>query len=337
MRGFGWVALGFVACGGGGGGAAGDDDDDDSGALACPDVDPATEWVSADAAQVLEMHGDASHLYWADGQDYGVHRVDKASGAVDDLYRPMGAATVLGVALDADFVYFVEGSITPPFRVKRVPKAGGAAESLAELDAFPWGFTVDDTAIYAAIGGAASGQELVVVSKGGGEPTVIADIGGSTFGLAVAEGRVWWTAFEPSAAVNLRSVAVSGGSVTVHGSTQCQGRVEVDGSDLWCTSLDTVERFSLPSGEGVVVLSGVGTRGFEHAVGFDGFVTAVGGLEAAGEVRRARRDGSDEEILSCAQNFPNAVVVDADAVWVGNGGSPSITDPTGGIRRIGLR
>jgi hypothetical protein len=334
-----WWLIGLAVGCAGGEGPSGDDDDGFGGdAENCPATDPAVDVVSADEAQVEDMVGDATHLYWADGLDYGVHRVEKATGVAEVLYVPRGIATVLDVALDDDFVYFHETSLGPPHRVMRIPKAGGDAEKLSDLDAIPWALAVDDAAVYSAVGPAFGGQELVAVAKGGGAPTVLGDIGGSTFGLAVADGRVWWTAIDDAFAVNLRSVPVTGGPVEVLGSTSCQSRLQVDGGDLWCVSLDTVERLDRASGEATVVLSGPygGTRGFEDAAGADGWVYAVGGVTAEGEVRRARRDGSDEELVSCAQNFPRAVVVDGTAIWVGNSGGPSVANATGGIRRIDL-
>jgi len=330
----GWVLF-AVGCAGGGPGGP-DDGGFGGDAETCPPTDPAVDFVPADEAQVDELTGDATHLYWADGNDYGLHRVTKADGATEVLYLPRGVGVVADVALDDDFVYFHETSLGPPHRLMRIPKSGGEAELLAELDGFPWGLAVDDTAAYSIVGGAFSGQELVAVSKGGGAPTVVADIGGSSFGVAIADGRAWWTAIDASAAVSWRSVPVAGGAVDVVTDTQCQSRLQVDGGDLWCVSLDTVERLDRATGTATVVLSGFGTRGFEAAAGADGWVWSVGGTTAEGEVRRARRDGSREELVSCRQNFPSAVVVDGDAVYVGNSGGPAIANGTGGITRIDL-
>lgn len=333
MRWWWWLAA-VVACGEGDegtdGGPAGFGGDADT----CPPTDPAEDVVPADQAQVEELVQDATHLYWADGEDYALHRVRKDGSGAEVLASPRGVGVIANVAVDGGFVWYGEGSLGP-WSVSRVPVGGGAPERLADGLGFMWALAAQDGVAYVAHGPASGGQVIDAVSGGGGS-TRLADVGGATFGLAIADGRLWWTAIDARAGVRLHSVALDGGPVDDGLETQCQGPLHPVGDDLWCTSLGTVERLPRGGGTAEVVLDGF-DRSFEDVAVADGWVYAIGAPTAEGLVLRARTSGADEELLSCAQNFPRSVLVDGDTVYVGNSGGPSVPETSGGITKIVLR
>jgi hypothetical protein len=167
-----------------------------------------------------------SHVYWT--VFYGNTVMRAAKDGSDVVTIASTGTGAFGIALDAQFVYWTEKSMTAP--IKKAPIDGGAAILLTQGSPVPSGIAVDaDRAYWTDIvgdklesaplaGGAATqhasgfaggngglvaldathvywtnGQAVLRVLKGGGAPEVFAANQTGALGIAVDAKAVYWT------------------------------------------------------------------------------------------------------------------------------------------------
>lgn len=190
--------------------------------------------VSIQLAVPTGLAVDATHVYFATigGVDGGVvgngiWRIAKNAfpGAPERLEG--SAIAPFSVAVDATHVYWstaVGLDMTGGFvrtlacvgnlrdDVRRVPKGGGAAETLASGERCSVALALDDSDVYYTTLATAATEEGQVrrVAKGGGDASTIAARQLGPLGLAVAEGALHWTtAVTPGAVRRCRLPACS--------------------------------------------------------------------------------------------------------------------------------
>jgi hypothetical protein len=98
----------------------------------------------ADSANALTL--DDSFVYWV--QLNKLMRAPLAGNAPPVLLAEVGSS-VYGLAVDASHVYFTDkaGGLGEG-AMRRVPKTGGAVETLARHQALPWGIATDERSVY---------------------------------------------------------------------------------------------------------------------------------------------------------------------------------------------
>lgn len=83
-------------------------------------------------------------MYFVDG-DTGVVASEKIDGTNDGITHSTGEAIPAGIALDTTHVYWVDrGSGL----IRRAPKGGGTAETLASGQSSPFAIAVNSRAVY---------------------------------------------------------------------------------------------------------------------------------------------------------------------------------------------
>jgi hypothetical protein len=89
--------------------------------------------------------GDTS-AYWVTG--YSVASVPLLGGTPTTLFSVTEGGPYLGIAVDATSVYWTSFSGAAGGAVLKVPRAGGAAVTIAPKQTNPWGIAVDATSVY---------------------------------------------------------------------------------------------------------------------------------------------------------------------------------------------
>lgn len=172
--------------------------------------------IASGSGTMWDLAQDETYLYLATTPS-GLLRVDKSGGTLESLSKDDSGVTCVGV--DASHVYY---SLATAGEVKRIPKNGGAAETLVTGMPDPDNLAVDDTYVYwiNESEDAPAGASLMRMAKSGGTPlslatgAIVAKAGyGRTTqdGLAVTSESVVWID-EGGGAVYL--VAKQGGSIT---------------------------------------------------------------------------------------------------------------------------
>ena len=95
-------------------------------------------------SDLLDFAIDDSRVYFVDG-DTGVVASEKIDGTNDGITHSTGEAIPAGIALDTTHVYWVDrGSGL----IRRAPKGGGTAETLASGQSSPFAIAVNSRAVY---------------------------------------------------------------------------------------------------------------------------------------------------------------------------------------------
>jgi hypothetical protein len=116
------------------------------------------------------------------------------------------------IALDDDFVYWLNQGASRPPSVMRVAKAGGEPRPLATEPRFPVSLAVDDHAVYWTASGSNAGEGAVMrVDKTGGTPVALATGLNWPGGLAQDGDSLYWR----DEFVGVKRVAKQGGPVSM--------------------------------------------------------------------------------------------------------------------------
>ena len=256
-----------------------------------------------------------------------------------------------GVAIDDTHVYFTcQGDGT----VKRVPKDGGAVETLASGLTYPRAIGVDDQEVFWGDGGRVHRAPLAGAA---GAPTDWAASSGEVDTLVVTESQVWWlsTSTGVVAHENKQPNIATVGSFFREGLPSPIGLAVDDGLVFWTTqgdgslwsqstaaladpvaliaddgagpariALDATTVFwvgqadgtirKVPRGGGDPTLLGSGASG-------GSFLTAAGthvyySNDDAGEVLTVPKTGGDAVVLARDLDTPLGIAADADGVYV---------------------
>jgi hypothetical protein len=145
------------------------------------------------------MAADAVTLYWVGHGTSGQHSVVSASvagGLVTTLVTmaPSSQSHSSRVALDANRVYWT--TTWSGGDVMAVPRAGGAAPTLASGQYYPSAIATDGVNVYWTTGldgrGAGNG-DVIRMPAAGGTPTTLASEPGQLFDIAVDATSVYWS------------------------------------------------------------------------------------------------------------------------------------------------
>ena len=187
-----------------------------------------SHWVEGMASPVHTVK-DGADLFWNNNGDSTVRRLGDGGG--ESIILAEGQTTCLGLAIDAERVYWVAwGPTTDEGWVRMVPKGGGTPVDLASAQVKPDTLHLDSagmlyfrsgnkTAItkVPATGGAPSmvvsgsstlegivsdatrviygdqtGGAIVAVDKAGGEPTILVPNQLEPFALTISDGYLYW-------------------------------------------------------------------------------------------------------------------------------------------------
>jgi hypothetical protein len=203
-------------------------------ALATGLADPAGIAVSGD------------NVYWADGVTGVVAAVPIAGGTPTTLARGESATFL---AVDATNVYYATLS-----SIMKVPRGGGASATLASLDGDVNALTTDGSAVYWT----STGGTIQKVSAAGGVVTVLAR-SREPQGIAVANGRVYWTDADIVSGGAVMSVSLSDGTVsTLAPGLDCPWAIAVDESAVyWGACNGTIGSVGLTGGVKVLATNGI--------------------------------------------------------------------------------
>lgn len=141
---------------------------------------------------------DATHVYWANGQEGTISRARIAGGSIETIASNQSNPNK--VATDGTDVYWTNAG-TPANdytdgSVMKMPVAGGAPIALAKNLTWPVSLKLDGTVLYWASIGTEKQKHadgaIVKMSAKGGEPIVLASSQSFARGITVDEGFVYW-------------------------------------------------------------------------------------------------------------------------------------------------
>jgi hypothetical protein len=270
------------------------------------------------------------------------------------MCAPLALATgqggAVGLAVDDTHVYFTAYEVK---RVGRVPKMGGAVETLIEgvtrgqvlLDGthvYLAGGLEFSTGLYrfsktgpfteAALTTGITGNQFVLdssvvyytdathatiwmVPKVGGAPTSLATGQTKCLALAATPTSLLWGLID---AEEIRTMPKGGGAVS--SLVAAAGKalsLATDGTHVYWTTSTTVERAELNGSNASVLTTEAATIGY---LALDASWVYYGNL-SSGHVRAVRKDGTEVRTYAAGFDMPFGIAVDDDAIYV--------TDPEG--------
>jgi sugar lactone lactonase YvrE len=179
---------------------------------------------------------DSSNAYWAAGT--GLMKVALAGGSVTTL---VAGVYPEGVAVAATGVYF-----TGEDTVRTVPLDGGSPVTLATMQTYADGVTLDAQRIYWATNGNSLGSAggVVTLPIDGGTPLTLASDNGGPSTIAVSGGSVYWSDSMYTFPGGVQSIPIgSDGGVSPTSIVMASGQAVVasfaiDGNTLYYSSND---------------------------------------------------------------------------------------------------
>jgi hypothetical protein len=219
-----------------------------------------------------------------------------------------GQDTANAVALDATAVYFTRLQLSGAVMV--VPKAGGAATSIAAGQAYPVGIAVDEDHVYWTTGDSGSDGSVRRAGKDGAGLVSLASGQAAPHGIAVDQGAVYWANY--LAPGNVSEVAKDGSAAPVVLTSGGMGltHVAVDEASVYFLDFygSTLLRVAKTGGAPSLLATEAGLLG---GLAID--ATSVY-LVAGADVVKVEKAGSTPTIVATTGG-PTDVAVDADSVF----------------------
>jgi len=240
------------------------------------------------------------------------------------------------IAADSTHVYFTEYS---GGTVNRVPKVGGAVQTLVSGENYPWRLVVDGNYVYYIVH---EGGLVKRVPKDGGPSEVLADGLTHPWDVATDSDYVYFTVRDgpglwddPNGYV--ARVAKSGGSVQVLAYAQHPNGMAIDSQYVYFTERDIGNIKKVPIGGGApqTIASGLNAYLQSLAVDTDNvyFVEHnATGSGVGGRVGKVPKNGGTVTILASGQSGPFFVAVDSSWVYFTEYGAGNVkrVSKTGG-------
>ncbi|HTR54658.1 MAG TPA: hypothetical protein VMJ10_28395 [Kofleriaceae bacterium] len=265
-----------------------------------------TELVQATSDAAFALGGfittGAGNVYWADG-NFPAGSVDRVAASGGASVQIAATDEPIGIAVDDTNIYWSTfgSSANPVGTIVKQPIAGGAPVVLASNLATVGPIAIDDSSVYwSDLFGAVSSVPIaggavrtLVPAQFTLPPATILD--GSPVGIALADGRLYWTAtpLDGKSPSTIRSVAISGGTATTIATLDTQP-----------TGIAVDDTFVYWAEVGPITSGGLGTPPVVNQ----------------GSIRRMARDGTAAaQIVSSGATYPVGPVVEDNALYYSTG------------------
>ncbi len=253
-----------------------------------------------------------SDVYWADSvgtanlEGWGsIARMPLLGGPATTVVSGVGNSTLGPIAVDATHVYVADG-----YTVKAIPRAGGAAETLAVGDSRITGLAVDGVSVYWIEDG---GIPLVRKVTAGGGPTTLASGSGPAGPLAIDNANVYWMGHFDT----ISKIPKNGGTLAVIGSgLPFLSDFTTDGESVYFTEQDTGLVTSVPSRGGTPMVLAPLAGGTWRILGLD--TSNLYWIDQSTVSRVPKAGGAIELLVSPLASdltIPNAIAVDDTSVY----------------------
>jgi hypothetical protein len=292
---------------------------------------PAAATVLAESDDlVLELAVDGEKLFWV--ADNMLHAVPVAGGSPVDV----GASAGESLVLDETYAYFAGGIRGT---VGRLPKSGGAFETIVTGQKEPTSVAVDASGVYFAnwssyTNGPVADGSIVRTDLDGSNVTALAEGLIYPRGLALGENDLFFVSASDG---NLYRLPKTGGTpVVVMGGLNDPGPPVLDDSAVYVRTRpssddpegnDEIVRVGFDGSDASVVVSE--RLGIADIGAHEGFVyyTRSGGVTScdrpSGVVRRVPTSGGTARDIAVEQSDPALLAVDESGVYWSNGSSSS--------------
>ena len=178
---------------------------------------------------------DATSVYWANAGDGSIWKADKDGNNANSIYAGAGAGHAGPVAVDANFVYFTNGS---GGLVTKVPINGGPVVNVATSQIGARGIAVDSAFVY--------WTTLTAVSKaplGGGAPLNVASPLPALVAAVAVDAKYAFFSIQTAAGSIQKTPLAGGGAVT----TLAANQVKPD-----CIALDATSIYWITGGGAII-------------------------------------------------------------------------------------
>ena len=204
---------------------------------------------------------DATSIYWA---GYGtISKMPLEGGTPVRLVPVQTIISPFAIALDHEFVYWVDQGDSDLGRVMKVALEGGEPITLATIPGSdPFAIAVDKTSVYWANGVNSNDALVLKVGLEGGTPVTLAPGTRSVSGLAVDASGVYWAghdtvgdAFGATIESFVRKVPLDGGDIiTLATGTHMAQGLAIDRAGAYWTNSSTSQVVSaIPGTDGLVL------------------------------------------------------------------------------------
>jgi hypothetical protein len=188
---------------------------------------------------------DDVNVYWVSDSGSTIKRLSKSKDATPATIAT-GQKKMLKIIIDADRIYFMT-----PDEIGWINKTGGPPTTLARIAVYSSGYenflAADESNIYFMTSPGHGGEQIAKVSKGGGEPVILASGVYAPNGLASDGVDVYWASYADGA---ISKVSVNGGTVATvgHSSLTTAMDIAMDEKSVYCSCDSDILRFSKTGG-----------------------------------------------------------------------------------------
>jgi cysteine-rich repeat protein len=269
-------------------------------------------------ASPLRVAVNASGVFWTNTGDGSVMKAGLDGSGITPLAT--GQNRPYGIAVDADYVYYVFAAAMPDYgTVRKVSIAGGTPVDLLKGVYEPREIAIDANNVYAA--GYERGLIQASLTPGGAAVFLFSGYGPWAVAVSSQSGQIYWTNVDLMG-VQRASVGGTASTLTMGQSANESGgrrSIAISGSTLYFTTKDSVQSISVFGGSLTPIATGQATP---HAVAADATGVYWTNEATAGTVMRGSPAGV--QTLATGQDKPLGIALDAKAVYWVNSGSGQV-------------